>query len=168
VTAVNQAAEKEPARGTASSRPSRAAVSPSTLRQRSGSIPHDAITVDPRLSSHQPLSQALDRQRPPSRQTANFVRPHTANVAATRRRSANRRTHRQNHRPNHFNPNSLIQAPRPNPHSARGTVTHPPPRFRALALFGRRPLQRPHTLVMPATETLVWGLSVSTKESSRM
>ena len=28
------------------------------------------------------------------------------------------------------------------------------PRFRALALFGRRPLQRPHTLVMPATENL--------------
>ena len=26
----------------------------------------------------------LDRQRPPSRQTANFVRPHTANVAAQR------------------------------------------------------------------------------------
>jgi len=29
-----------------------------------------------------------------------------------------------------------------------------PPRFRALALFGRRPLQRAHTLVMAATENL--------------
>jgi len=42
------------------------------------------VTVAPRLASHQPLSQALDCHRPPSRQTANLVRPHTTNVAAQR------------------------------------------------------------------------------------
>jgi len=94
-------------------------------------------------------------QRPVSGSKGTARQPRT--FPEPRRRSADRRTHRQNHRPNHFNPNSLIQAPRPNPHSTRGTATHPPPRFRALALFGRRPLQRPHTLVMPATENLVWG-----------
>jgi hypothetical protein len=30
------------------------------------------------------LSQALDRQRPPARQTANFVCPHSASVAGQR------------------------------------------------------------------------------------
>jgi hypothetical protein len=38
------------------------------------------------------------------------------------RRHANRRTPRQNDRTNRFNPNSLSQPPRPNPHSARGTA----------------------------------------------
>ena len=113
-------------------------------------LPHDWL-------HHQPPSQALERQRPPARQTGNLVRPHTANVAAQRTGSppiAVLSTHPQDHRRNYFNPNSLIQAPRPNPHGARGTATHPPPRFRALALFGRRPLQSAHTLVMAATENL--------------
>ena len=38
-------------------------------------LPHDWL-------HHQPPSQALERQRPPARQTGNLVRPHTANVAA--------------------------------------------------------------------------------------
>ena len=36
--------------------------------------------------------------------------------------------------------------------SINGTRKHPPPRFHALALFGRPPLRSPNTLVMPATE----------------
>ena len=40
-------------------------------------LPHDWL-------HHQPPSQALERQRPPARQTGNLVRPHTANVAAQR------------------------------------------------------------------------------------
>ena len=40
-------------------------------------LPHDWL-------NHQPPSQALERQRPPARQTGNLVRPHTANVAAQR------------------------------------------------------------------------------------
>jgi hypothetical protein len=65
-------------------RPSRAVVSRSTLRHRSGSTPHDLTAVDRRSYWHQPLSQALDRQRPRSRQVANFIRPHTENVAPQR------------------------------------------------------------------------------------
>jgi hypothetical protein len=67
-----------------SSRPSRAIVSPSTLRHRSESTRHDLTAAGRRSYSHQPLSQALDRQRPRSRQAANFVHPHTENVAPQR------------------------------------------------------------------------------------
>jgi len=59
-------------------------ANPSTLRQRSGSTPHDAVTVDQRLYSHQSLSQALDRQRLRSHQAANLACRPTANVAAQR------------------------------------------------------------------------------------
>jgi hypothetical protein len=45
--------------------------------------------------------------------------------------------------------------PRLNLHSARGTAAAPHfPRFRALALFGRRPPQRVDSIVMPASENL--------------
>jgi hypothetical protein len=39
-------------------------------------------------------------------------------------------------------PSSQRPSPRQNPHSARGTTSPHLPRFRALALFGRRPPQR--------------------------
>jgi hypothetical protein len=45
---------------------------------------------------------------------------------------------------------SLI--PRPNPHSVRCTAAAHLPRFRALALLGRRPPQRVDGLIMPASE----------------
>ena len=103
-------------------RHSRAVVSPSTLRHRSGSTPHDLTAVDRRSNSHQPLSRrstsnARARARPPI-----FPPSHRKRRAETHRQHANRRTHRQNDRTNHFNPNSLSQPRRPNPHSARGTA----------------------------------------------
>ena len=44
--------------------------------------------------------------------------------------------------------------PRQNPHSARGTAATHLPRFRALALFGRRTPQRVEGFVMPASKNL--------------
>ena len=134
-------------------------ASPRTLRQQSGSTPHDAITVDPRLSSHQSASLALDRQRPHSRQAANFAHPRTANVASqghaspsvgvlagkTIAQTASIKTHQASRRDQIP---IVLAAP----------SLHHPPRFRALALFGRRPHQRVNSLVMPATENLVWGV----------
>ena len=70
------------------------------------------------------------------------------------RQPLSRRTPRQNKSPNPSIPNSSSQPPRPNPHSVRGTAPHPPPRFRALALFGRRSHQRVDSPVMPATKNL--------------
>jgi len=49
-------------------------------------------------------------------------------------------------------PISSSLAPRPNPHSVRGTAATDLPRFRALALLGRRPPQRVDDLVIPASE----------------
>jgi hypothetical protein len=45
-------------------------------------------------------------------------------------------------RGNRFNPTSASPNSRQNPHSARGTAATNLPRFRALALFGRRPPER--------------------------
>src|SRR5262252_2441631 len=42
----------------------------------------------------------------------------------------------------------------PNPHSTRGTAAAHIPRFRALALFGRRPLERVDNPTIPASENL--------------
>jgi hypothetical protein len=42
------------------------------------------LTIDQQSYSHQPLSQALGRQRQRSRHAANFARPRTANLAAPR------------------------------------------------------------------------------------
>jgi hypothetical protein len=44
--------------------------------------------------------------------------------------------------------------PRPNPHSARGTVACHFPRFRSLKAFGRRPRCKPYRRDRPASETL--------------
>jgi hypothetical protein len=49
-------------------------------------------------------------------------------------------------------PISSSLTPRPNPHSVRCTAAAHLPRFRALALLGRRPPQRGDGLVMPASE----------------
>ncbi len=70
------------------------------------------------------------------------------------RQLVRRRMRPQNEPPNRFNPPSSNQPPRPNPHSVRGTAPHPPPRFRALALFGRRSHQHVDSPVMPATKNL--------------
>jgi hypothetical protein len=61
-----------------SSRPSRAAVSPSTdrhpCRRQSGSTPHDGVTADPPPKRHQPLAPDLDRHRPRSRRPVRLAR----------------------------------------------------------------------------------------------
>ena len=49
-------------------------------------------------------------------------------------------------------PISSSLAPQPNPHSVRCTAATHLPRFRALALLGRRPPQRVDGLVIPASE----------------
>jgi hypothetical protein len=57
-------------------------------------------------------------------------------------------------RGNRYNPASASPNPRQNPHSARGTAPAYVPRFRALALFGRRPQERVEGFVMPASKNL--------------
>src|SRR5258705_12709723 len=54
--------------------------------------------------------------------------------------------------------------PRLNLHSPAAPPVPHFPRFRALALFGRRPPQRVEGFVMPASKNLVWGLLVSRRE----
>jgi hypothetical protein len=51
-------------------------------------------------------------------------------------------------------PNTQINVPRLISINARGAAAARFPRFRALALFGRRPPQRVDSLVMPASENL--------------
>ena len=55
---------------------------------------------------------------------------------------------------NRYNPASASPKPRRNPHSARSTAPAYVPRFRALALFGRRPPQCVEGFVMPAAKNL--------------
>ncbi len=57
-------------------------------------------------------------------------------------------------RGNRYNPASASPNPRRNPHSARSTAPANVPRFRALALFGRRPPQCVEGFVMPASKNL--------------
>ena len=117
------------------------AASPSMLRQRSGSTPHDALTVDRPSSSHQPLSQPLDRQCPRSCQMPPIL------CAPTHRKCRFPKLTPAPQSP--YSP--AKQVPKPHPFqihqvSRRDQIPiafaaphqHPPPRFRALALFGRR------------------------------
>ena len=107
------------------------------------------------MSSHQSVSLALDRQRSHSRQAANFARPRTANVAS-QGRAARRSPYSlgktsaqtpsiQTHQASRRDQIPIVLAESP---------LHHPPRFRALALFGRRPHQRVDSSIIPATENL--------------
>ncbi len=60
----------------------------------------------------------------------------------------------QTDRGNRSSPTSARTPPRPNPHSARGTAAAHLPRFRAFALFERRPPERVEGVVIPASENL--------------
>jgi hypothetical protein len=70
-------------------------------------------------------------------------------------------------------PIAATAAPQPHQAIPRGSIpiapaappVHYRPRFRALALFGRRPHQRVEGSSSPASKNLVWGLSVSRKNS---
>jgi hypothetical protein len=144
------------------SRPSRATVSPSTDRhprpRRSGSIPHDAVTDDPPPKQH-PFSPALDRQRPRLRRPVRLAR----NGSAILIKKPAVRSFSPAGTPT---PWGKAIASTAWPHSLRARrrskipielaappVPHPP-RFRALALFGRRPHERVDGLGIPASENL--------------
>jgi hypothetical protein len=132
-------------------RPSRAAASPSIVarrrQERSGSTPHDDVTADPPPKRHQPFAPDLDRHRPrlcrPVRlariassilvnkpPVRSFSPPRTPAPWAKAMGSTTSRHTLRARRPAQF---PIEPAAPPVPH---------PPRFRALALFGRRPPER--------------------------
>ncbi len=144
-------------------RPSRADASPSTdpprRQERSGSTPHDAVTADPKPHRHMPFWPTLARQHPRLRRSPRLARDRATNPVQQPaiRSFAPARTPRL--RPKPTVPTGSDQL---YPHSRRRqipiepaapSVLHPP-RFRALALFRRRPSERVDGLVMPASENL--------------
>jgi hypothetical protein len=99
--------------------------------------PHDALTVDPRPQRRSPFLLALSRQRPGSRRAAAAAGDHTGNLGPQRaaRSFTRARTPRL--------PGKAIPASSSDQPSAPAAPPVPhPPRFRALALFRRRPHQR--------------------------
>src|SRR5260221_7683776 len=75
---------------------------------------------------------------------------------------------KQRRRLHHFAPTSSRPTPRPNPHSCCTSVPHLP-RFRALALFGRRPHQCVARPSMTASENLhTSGLMQCSKRDLRV
>ena len=130
--------------------------------RRSGSTPHDAVTVDQRLCSRRsPLSQALDRPTPALAPEKPPILPadRRKRRRAAARRPLNPRTHQQSDRSNHAlqsrmnNAQAVTAAKVPiDARSARRCITHRD--FVPWRASGRRPHQRAHTLVTPATENL--------------
>jgi hypothetical protein len=146
-----------------SSRPSRAAASQSTdprpRRPRSGSTPHDAVIADPAPHRSAPFWPALAWQHTSLRRSARLARDRTANPVEQRaiRSFAPARTLKipakairspaSAQLPQHTRRRQIPIAP------AALSVPHTP-RFRALALFGRRLSERGDGLGMPASENL--------------
>jgi hypothetical protein len=102
---------------------------------------------------------ALSRHRPSSHRCAVFNSPSRGQFCRATRRSlvqtdACDPPSPQADRGDRFNPTSASPNLRQNPHSARGPAPAYVPRFRALALFGRRPPQRVEGFVMPASKNL--------------
>jgi len=89
-----------------------------------------------------------------NRQSRPHSRRDSCHPASDRRiySCTHRRSLRQSDRGDLCAPISLSLTPRPNPHSVRCTAAAHLPRFRALALLGRRPPQPGDHLVMPASE----------------
>ena len=121
--------------------PSRVVANPSTLRQRSGSTPHDAVTLDQRLYraslSQRSTGNACARAKPPilpadPPQTS----PRNAPLASQSPYSP------RSDRSNRFYPESLTQSPRLNPQSARGTAAASPTAISCLGAFDRRRSER--------------------------
>ena len=127
-------------------------------RQRSGSIPHDAVTADDQRPNTHYSCRLACRQRPSSHRSARFARTHTANRGRSARGSS-------------FTP--FTHPPPPKPIAATASIKLPQasrrgqipivpaappvphrPRFRALALFERRPHQRVESFVIPAFKNL--------------
>src|SRR5215467_5467145 len=150
----------------ASSRPSCAGNSRSTAarrsRQRSGSTPHDADASPRHTWQHSPPVVALARQRRPLPRHAGLLRNHkekTQNLVAQNALLLDRTSTYvpptwQNGSRCRFASSQAHLSSGPNPHSTRGTAAAHIPRFRALALFGRRPLERVDNPTIPASENL--------------
>ena len=135
-----------------------ASIAPRPLRRRSGSTPHDAVdrrsaTAMPRHSRRLSAGNARARVRLPPHLGSTRNRQATASPPCARP-ARHRRPLARSDRPNPCIQSPQATPPRPNPHSARCTAAAHLPRFRALALFGRRPRQRVDGLVMPASENL--------------
>jgi len=146
-----------------SSRPSRAAASqsidPRMRRQRSGSTPHDAVIADPAPHRSAPLSPALARQHTRLRRSARLARDRTADPVEQSAIRSFAPAPTPGIRAKAIRSPASAQLPQ---HSRRRQIPIAPaapsaphtPRFRALALFGRRPSQREDGLAMPASENL--------------
>jgi hypothetical protein len=124
-------------------------------RPRSGSTPHDAVIADPAPHRSAPFWPALAWQHTRLRRSARLARGRTANPVEQRaiRSFAPARTPKIRAKairspaspqlPQHLRRRQIPIAP------AALSVPHTP-RFRALALFGRRLSERGDGLVMPA------------------
>ena len=126
---------------------------PTPAPQRSGSTPHDAVTADRTPLRHLSFPLARRRPRPRSRPSPRFAPRHTANRLA--RPAAGSFTPPCS--PLLYGKPIAATAPaQPRQAIPRGSIPIAPaapplphrPRFRALALFGRRPHQRVEGLVI--------------------
>ena len=140
-----------------------AAASPSTAphrhRRRSESIRHEIIAADQPSHRQPPFRPALSRQRPRPHQWAGFTTNRTTNFVALRADRPFTPAHTPMRRRKPITATTPVQ---PSQARVRGKIPIAPaalsvpntPRFRALALFGRRPSECVDGLVMPASENL--------------
>jgi hypothetical protein len=127
--------------------------------QRSGSTPHDAVTADPPPKRHPPFAPALDRHRPrscrpvPSARNDSAIlvnKPPLRSFSSARTPTPSCKIIGSNASPHPFRARDRAKTPI---EPAAPAVPFPP-RFRALALFGRRPSERADRLCIPASENL--------------
>ena len=128
-------------------------------RQRSGSTPHDAVAIDRGPQRRPSFLLALGRQRPRLCRSARSARNRTANLLAQRAIRLFTPARTPTLQGKAIGSAASLQRPR---HPRRGQIPIAPaapsvpitPRFRALALFGRRPPERVDDLCIPASENL--------------
>ena len=128
-------------------------------RQRSGSTPHDAVAIDRGPQRRPSFLLALGRQRPRLCRSARSARNRTANLPAQRAIRLFTPARTPTLQGKAIGSAASLQRPR---HPRRGQIPIAPaapsvpntPRFRALALFGRRPPERVDDLCIPASENL--------------
>ena len=128
-------------------------------RQRSGSTPHDAVAIDQRPQRRPSFLLALGRQRPRLCRSARSARSRTANLLAQRAIRLFTPPRTPTLQGKAIGSAASLQRPR---HPPRGQIPIAPaapsvpntPRFRALALFRRRPPERVDDLDIPASENL--------------
>ena len=128
-------------------------------RQRSGSTPHDAVAIDRGPQRRPSFLLALGRQRPRLCRSGRSARSRTANLLAQRAIRLFTPARTPTLQGKAIGSAASPQRPR---HPRRGQIAIAPaapsvpntPRFRALALFGRRPPERVDDLCIPASENL--------------